>query len=116
MEDRMARPILSILTLLSAVWPTVPATPLPMSAASRTSGVAPLSVFFDALDSAVPAWTSGVVQPPAGDFAALNYRWDFGEKKAETWPLSGKSRNSATGYTAVHVFEEPGRYRVQLTV
>jgi formylglycine-generating enzyme required for sulfatase activity len=35
-----------------------------MTAATRTSGVAPLAVFFDAVDTAAPAWSSGVVQPP----------------------------------------------------
>jgi hypothetical protein len=111
----MTRPFLGILALLSAVWPD-PAAPSPMTAANRTSGIAPLSVFFDAVDTPVPAWTSGVVQPPGGDFAPFDYRWDFGEKRAEKWSVSGKSRNHATGYVAAHVFEEPGRYRVLLTV
>lgn len=35
----------------------------PMTTASRTSGVAPLGVFFDVIDTPAPAWTSGVVQP-----------------------------------------------------
>lgn len=35
----------------------------PMTTASRTSGVAPLGVFFDAIDTDDPPWTSGVVQP-----------------------------------------------------
>ncbi len=36
---------------------------MPMTTASRTSGVAPLGVFFDVIDTADPAWTSSVVQP-----------------------------------------------------
>ncbi|MFH1769735.1 MAG: choice-of-anchor Q domain-containing protein [Parcubacteria group bacterium] len=35
----------------------------PMTAASRTSGVMPLGVFFDTVDTADPAWSSGVIQP-----------------------------------------------------
>jgi hypothetical protein len=47
--------------------PTVPPVVIPgarsMTTANRTSGVAPLGVFFDAVDTASPTWLSGVVQP-----------------------------------------------------
>ncbi|HUW82303.1 MAG TPA: PKD domain-containing protein, partial [Phycisphaerae bacterium] len=82
-----------------------------MAAASRTSGVATLAVFFDAVDAA-----SGVVQPADGNHANVYYRWDFGDPGSGTWSTSGRSRNQATGYVAAHVYERPGSYTVTLTV
>lgn len=96
-----------------------PAAPA-MTAANRTSGVAPLAVFFDAVDTrpegpAAPfAWTSGVVQPQ--DLEGTEYAWDFGDAGAGTWPTTGLPRNEATGYTAAHVYERPGKYTAQLKV
>jgi hypothetical protein len=90
--------------------------PLPMTTASRTSGVAPLAVFFDAVDTASPAWTSNVVQPADGDYASYYYAWDFGDDPAATWSTNGKSKNTAIGYVAAHVYEEPGTYGVALVV
>jgi chitodextrinase len=84
---------------------------LPMSTASRTSGVAPLAVFFDAVTAA-----SGVVQPSNGDYASPYYKWDFGDPTSGTWATNGKSKNSATGYVAAHVYENPGSYTVALRV
>ena len=82
-----------------------------MAAASRTSGAAPLAVFFDAVDAA-----SGVVQPADGNHANVCYRWEFGDPDSGTWSTSGRSRNQATGYLAAHVYERPGLYTVTLTV
>jgi hypothetical protein len=84
---------------------------LDMTAASRTSGVAPLAVFFDALDPA-----SGIVQPGDGDHAAWHYFWDFGDPASGSWTSNGQSRNEATGYVAAHVYDQPGAYLVTLTV
>lgn len=82
--------------------------------ASRTGGVAPLAVFFDAVG------TPDVRQPPEVDgrreYADLHYEWDFGDPGSGTWAASGKSRNHATGYVAAHVFETPGTYTVRLTI
>lgn len=93
-----------------------------MTAASRVSGVAPLAVFFDAVDT-VPSgpaspfeWRSGVYQPPDGDHEGVSYAWDFGDPGAGAWSTTGLSRNSATGYTAAHVYEGPGVYTARLTV
>jgi uncharacterized protein involved in high-affinity Fe2+ transport len=92
----------------------------PMTTASRASGFAPLAVFFDAVDTtpegkAWPfAWKSGVKQP--ADMEGAHFEWEFGDAGAGTWPHTGRSRNAATGYTAAHVFEEAGQYRVTLTV
>jgi len=95
---------------------TTPTTGTPMTTANRTSGMAPLSVFFDAVNFSSPAWTSGVVQPSDGDYASFDYVWDFGDANSGTWGTNGKSRNSATGCVAAHVYETPGTYRVTLTV
>ncbi len=94
----------------------------PMTAASRVSGVAPLAVFFDAVDTvpsgpAAPfAWTSGVHQPPDGDHEGVSYAWSFGDPDAGVWSTTGLSRNTATGYTAAHVYENPGVYPARLTL
>ena len=96
----------------------VDAGPLAVSVvASRGSGVAPLSVFFDAVGT-----TSTETTRP---FHALEYRWDFGDPAGS--PVSGttwgtgsgagvNSRNLATGPVAAHVYEIPGTYTVALSV
>jgi hypothetical protein len=75
---------------------------------SRTSGVAPLAVFFDATATASPV--------SARAFHDLSYQWDFGDSGSGTWASSGKSRNADRGPVAAHVFEKPGQYTVALTV
>jgi len=90
-----------------------------MTTASRTSGVAPLAVFFDCIN--VDGWTSGVVQPElVGDrreYADLEYEWTFDDPTSGTWAkTTGASRNLARGYVASHVFETPGEYTVTLRV
>src|SRR5207245_11060023 len=82
-------------------------------AASRASGVAPLSVFFD-----TTATTSSATTRPFHD---IEYRWNFGETTgpgAGTWGQGSRagssSRNLATGPLAAHVFETPGTYTVSV--
>jgi len=79
---------------------------------SRTSGVAPLSVFFDATGTT----DIGVTTRPFHD---LEYSWDFGDTNAGTWTYGTQpgvnSKNSATGPVASHVFENPGTYQISLT-
>jgi hypothetical protein len=82
--------------------------------AGRASGVAPLSVFFDATGT-----TSTVTSRPFHD---IEYRWSFGESTgpgAGAWSQGSKpgtsSRNEATGPVAAHVFETPGTYTVTVT-
>ncbi len=87
-----------------------------MTTASRTTGVAPLAVFFDAVDTATPAWDSGVVQPGDGDFGAYYYEWNFGDDPSAVWNTTGLSKNEATGFVAAHVYEQPGTYSVVLRV
>jgi len=90
----------------------------------RLTGVAPLSVFFDATNT-----TATATRRPFHD---LEYRWDFGDKIGSilnlspplvgrsTWNTGSRagysSRNSATGPVAAHVFETPGTYTVTLDI
>src|SRR5512145_1297788 len=74
---------------------------------SRTSGVAPLAVFFDATGTT----RSSTFRP----FHDVEYRWDFGDPVSGNWQptdgsRTGRSRNSATGPVAAHVFGAPGTY------
>lgn len=79
---------------------------------ARTSGVAPLSVFFDASSTT----DAGVTARPFHD---LEYTWNFGDPGSGTWAYGARpgvnSRNSASGPVASHVFETPGTYTVTLT-
>ena len=76
--------------------------------ASRTSGVAPLAVMFDAMDATDPSYRR--------EFHSLHYEWTFDDPSSGTWSYSGKSRNQAIGPLAGHLFTRPGTYRVTLTV
>lgn len=87
-----------------------------MTTASQARGIAPLAVFFDAVDTVDPAWTSGVPQPADGDYARWDYRWDFGDAASGVWATSGRSRNAAAGCMAAHVYELPGTYTVTLKI
>ncbi|VVC83678.1 hypothetical protein [Sideroxydans sp. CL21] len=84
---------------------------------SRTTGVAPLSVFFDAT-----ATTSSLTTKP---FHKLQYTWDFGDPAGSpvngtTWANGStpgvSSRNAATGAVAGHVYENIGTFTPKLTV
>jgi hypothetical protein len=90
---------------------------------SRFTGVAPLSVFFDATGTTATSTT----QP----FHELEYRWDdgsgngFGDTGSGNWgdktsgssgTGSNTSRNIARGAVASHVYEQPGVYTVTLHV
>lgn len=76
---------------------------------SRTRGVAPLAVFFDATGTQ-PASSS------EDAFHDLHYAWSFGDPTSGTWGPSGEPRNEAYGPLAGHVFEDPGSYTVQVRV
>ncbi|MEK7705675.1 MAG: PKD domain-containing protein, partial [Myxococcota bacterium] len=84
---------------------------------SRLSGVAPLSVFFDATGTTATATTA--------PFHELEYRWDFGDPvgspvSGTTWSTGSRAgvskRNEATGPVTAHVYETPGTYYVSVTV
>jgi len=83
---------------------------------SRTSGVAPLSVFFDAArTSAAPA-----LLPTARPFHDLHYCWDFGEAAGNPggghFATTGMPKNHAFGPVAAHVYETPGTFTARLSV
>ena len=77
--------------------------------ASRTSGVAPLAVFFDATETFATTTNN--------PFSELHYAWNFGDTGSGNWSAtSGRSKNIDSGPVAAHVFETPGSYTVTLTV
>jgi hypothetical protein len=75
---------------------------------TRSRGVAPLAVLFDATATTHPRF--------ARSFHELRYAWDFGDPGAGTWALSGRDRHRAEGPVAGHLFERPGAYEVRLVV
>lgn len=78
--------------------------------ATRTVGVAPLAVFFDASTPYIVAGKAG------SEFHDYTFAWDFGDEDAGAWSVSGRSKNSAAGPEAAHVFDTPGSYTVTLSV
>lgn len=80
---------------------------------SRTTGVAPLSVHFDATGS-----SSVLTAYPYRD---IRYTWDFGDSTAasQVWTTGARantlSKNVDSGPVAAHVFDQPGDYTVKLT-
>lgn len=99
--------------------PTPTPTPVPTPAvatlASRHSGIAPLAVFFDGTNT----WNGGVnpvVTPSTDDWESWSYDWNFGDSGSGSWATNGRSKNTDKGYTAAHVYENPGTYTVTLTI
>ncbi|MCP5055846.1 MAG: PKD domain-containing protein [bacterium] len=92
--------VAAILLVSSSAWAVGAAM-----APTRTTGVAPLSVFFDA------AGSTG-----ADPVHELHYAWDFDDSGSGVWSTSGRSKNLATGPWASHVFDQAGTYRVRVTV
>lgn len=81
--------------------------------ANRVTGVAPLSVFFDASDTVSPTVTS---KP----FHDIKYTWNFGDSaNGAKWTYGTRpnliQKNIAYGAVAGHVFESPGTYTVMVT-
>jgi len=76
--------------------------------ASRSTGVAPLSVHFTA------GFTDS--SPTERGFHNYDYSWDFDDSLSGNWGTIGKSKNEAKGPVAAHVFESSGSYTVTLTV
>ena len=81
--------------------------------ANRVTGVAPLSVFFDATGTVSP----GVTAQPFHD---IKYTWNFGDTAGgATWGYGTRpnqmSKNVAYGAMAGHVFETPGTYTVTVS-
>lgn len=73
---------------------------------SRTSGVAPLLVFFDTI-------TASDDNTASQAFHQLEYRWIFGDTES-AWQRGARagssSRNTTAGPLAAHVYERPGNY------
>jgi hypothetical protein len=76
-------------------------------AATRTSGVAPVAVFFDTNGTSATE-----TQRP---FHELSYCWDFGDPDSGAFATSGTPKNQAKGPVAAHVFEQPGTYTVTVS-
>ena len=100
MMKRQALALAAVLLVAGPVWAGADLS------ASRTSGVAPLYVHFDATRS-----TSSSAADP---FHQMYFHWDFGDTGSGNWGPSGLSRNEASGPIAAHVFEKPGTYTVKL--
>jgi hypothetical protein len=71
--------------------------------ASRTDGVAPLSVFFDA---------TGTPDLADGSYVDATFAWNFDADNLDT----AANYRTASGFVAAHVFEKPGTYRVRVDV
>ena len=72
---------------------------------SRSTGVAPLAVTFDAIATTAPTITSL-------PFSEINYFWNFDDENGETWDYGTRpgvnSKNEAFGPVTAHVFKEHG--------
>lgn len=101
-----------LVLLLLALSPLARAQVQVALTASRTSGVAPLTVFFDTSGTTAAGKTS---RP----FHELEYRWNFGDADIK-WTRGSRpgvsSKNVANGPLAAHVYETPGTYTATVTV
>ncbi len=103
-----ATALLSFVLLLGFSLEAAAAPSLSNIRVSRTSGVAPLAVHFDA-----SAATDSSVQRP---FHTLHYEWNFDDPGSGSWTFSGQSKNQAIGAVAGHLFTEGGTYDVTVTI
>lgn len=98
------RPMLAALVIVGCA--AAPAFAAANFSASRTSGVAPLLVVFDATSTTAAS---------AGDpFHEVYFHWSFSDSGSGNWAHTGSSRNEAHGPIAAHVFQKPGTYSVRL--
>lgn len=76
--------------------------------------VAPCAVHFDAIGDGLASHTydPDYTRP----FHALHFAWGFSDALPGTWRVSGRSKQSATGAIAGHLYETPGSYDVALRV
>jgi hypothetical protein len=99
------------------------ATPKPSIVPSRTTCVAPCSVYFDATQS--DSNGDGVAADWFPDLVDATFAWNFGDATAagKSWAYgprattsSALSKNVDMGFVAAHLFEQPGTYTVQLRI
>lgn len=86
---------------------------VPDVATYRTTGAAPLSVYFDASGTSAPVLS-------ANPFHDFEYRWDFGDETVSTWQYGAGFgsilKNEAFGPIASHSYEIAGTYTPSLQV
>lgn len=75
---------------------------------TRTSGVAPLAVYFDAKGTTCSGGCDS--------FHDLHYVWDFDDDPEAVWAITGKPKNIAYGPISAHVFDAAGTYTVSVTI
>jgi len=78
---------------------------------SRTSGAAPLAVFFDAQGTTCSGGCDS--------YHELHYAWNFDDAEETddaVWAFTGKPKHLAYGPEAAHVFETPGTYTVSVVI
>jgi len=84
---------------------------VPVITAHRSTGVAPLAITFDALQTTAPVLT-------ALPFSDIHYEWTFGDERGTFWTYGtnagSNNKNKAFGPVAAHVFETPGTFTVTL--
>jgi hypothetical protein len=86
---------------------------MPVLSPNRTSGLAPLAVHFDAMAT---QWKGHSDLDVVRD---LTYEWDFGDPQAGSWNhgvVRGSRNDDCCSPLAAHVFADPGKYTVTLTV
>lgn len=101
--SRIAAPILSaslaFLLTIPGLAATVEADVISASLVpSRTEGMAPLPVFFDAT----------ATELASGSLHNARFFWDFNDPSSP--------HPTASGFVSAHVFEQPGEYTVRLTI
>jgi PKD repeat protein len=114
----LRRALTAALSILfaTALAPRADAAPDARFVASKIQGttcVAPCAVHFDAIGSGSNL-TVDTAFPRA--FHSLLFHWDFGDPGAGAWAVSGKSKDSAIGAIAGHLYRNPGTYTVRLMV
>ncbi|MBP7822680.1 MAG: hypothetical protein KA034_02610, partial [Candidatus Moranbacteria bacterium] len=101
MNIKTFAPIILALAALFSLPSLSHASITPSLSPSRTSGVAPLSVFFDASGT-----TASTTTLP---FHELDYSWNFGDDDTATWTYGTRpgvnKKNRAYGPESAHVFE-----------
>lgn len=84
---------------------------VPVINVSRTTGVAPLAITFDALATTAPLLT-------ALPFSDIYYFWRFSDDRGTFWTtgtnIGSNNKNEAVGPVTQHTFLTPGTYTVEL--